>query len=101
MEKIEKSYLIQLSKFQNISIKNKDESQKEKSYNIKVRYLIFDNFKGLLIFTVVFAHFLFEYSNININSLSRKIVAYADLIIIYLFFPYAGICIHIRVFNFR
>ena len=76
MEKIEKSYLIQLSKFQNISIKNKDESQKEKSYNIKVRYLIFDNFKGLLIFTVVFAHFLFEYSNININSLSRKIVVF-------------------------
>ena len=42
----------------------------------KARYYIFDNFKGILIYTVVFAHFLFEYSSSNENSLSRKIVVF-------------------------
>ena len=42
----------------------------------KPRYNIFDNFKGILIFTVVFAHFLFDFSNKNLNSLARKIVVF-------------------------
>ena len=44
--------------------------------NASFRYDIFDNLKGILIFTVVFAHFLFDYSSTNINSLSRKIVIF-------------------------
>ena len=42
----------------------------------KTRFYILDNFKGILIFTVVFGHFLFRYSEIYINSLSCKIVNY-------------------------
>jgi fucose 4-O-acetylase-like acetyltransferase/poly-gamma-glutamate capsule biosynthesis protein CapA/YwtB (metallophosphatase superfamily)/lysophospholipase L1-like esterase len=40
----------------------------------KERYDILDNIKGLLIFTVVFSHFLFNYSSKNSNSLSHKFV---------------------------
>ena len=53
---------------------NKNETKKD-----KIRYYIFDNFKGILIFTVVFAHFLWEYSIQNMNSLSRKIVVFIYL----------------------
>ena len=40
----------------------------------KQRYDLLDNIKGILIFTVVFAHFLFNYSLKHTNSLSHKIV---------------------------
>ena len=40
----------------------------------KVRYYFFDNFKGILIFTVVFTHFLFGYT--NLNFFAKKIVVF-------------------------
>ena len=43
---------------------------------IKIRYNILDNIKGILIFLVVFAHFLFEYAYKYPKSLSFKIVNY-------------------------
>ena len=55
------------------SIINKNEIAKEQE---KLRYYIFDNFKGILIFTVVFAHFLWSYSAQNRNTLSRKLVVF-------------------------
>ena len=54
----------------------------QKYYNIKKtnkisqRYYIFDNFKGFLIFTVVFGHFLFNYSIKNKDSFINKLVNY-------------------------
>ena len=47
-----------------------------KKEEIKIRYAIFDNFKGILIFTVVFAHFLWKNSTKKPSSLSRKIVVF-------------------------
>ena len=41
-----------------------------------VRYHLLDNLKGFLIFTVVFAHFLLEYSYGHKNSISYSIVNY-------------------------
>lgn len=41
---------------------------------LKFRFNILDNIKGILIFSVVFGHFLFNYSNKNKNSFSFKIV---------------------------
>jgi len=40
--------------------------------NIKSRYNILDNYKGILIFLVVFAHFLYEYS-INLLPLIENV----------------------------
>ena len=58
----------------------------QKEYNIvnnenkksqeKIRYHIFDNIKGILIFTVVFGHFLFKYSSHHKKSITRKIVVF-------------------------
>ena len=42
----------------------------------KKRYYIFDNIKGILIFAVVFSHFLWEYSKLRIYTISRQIVIY-------------------------
>ena len=72
MDKTENNDLISF-KVNSKSI-NKNETKKD-----KIRYYIFDNFKGILIFTVVFAHFLWEYSIQNMNSLSRKIVVFIYL----------------------
>ena len=47
-----------------------------KTQNKKIRYYFFDNYKGILIFTVVFGHFLWKYSDRHRNSLSRKIVEF-------------------------
>ncbi len=76
MDKNEKINLIFLSE-----IKDKNNLKKEESSKIEIkkqigkkRYYILDNFKGILIFTVVFAHFLLDHSNSHMNSLSRKIV---------------------------
>ena len=44
-----------------IEIENIEKAHSEK----KIRYNILDNFKGILIFLVVFGHFLFEYSIYN------------------------------------
>lgn len=44
--------------------------------NINIRFDILDNFKAILIFLVVFTHFLFNYSKNNQNSLSNYIVNY-------------------------
>ena len=52
---------------------NANEIKKEQ---IKIRYALFDNFKGILIFTVVFAHFLLRNSTKKPSSLSRKIVVF-------------------------
>ena len=87
MEKNEKINLIYAS---HIIINNNNsysESSKARiNDNIKKkRYYIFDNFKGILIFMVVFAHFLFEYSKTHTDSLSRKIVVY---ILYYNFFQF-------------
>ena len=67
MEKTEEANLIKLyqKNTQNIEVK----INKERLY-------ILDNFKGILIFMVVFAHFLFGYSNLNPTSISRKIVVF-------------------------
>ena len=75
MEKNEKANLIFLSDLRNDSdlLQNK---KTEIISNNKQRYYIFDNFKGILIFKVVFAHFLIEYSNSNKNSLCRTIVVF-------------------------
>lgn len=40
----------------------------------KIRFNILDNIKGILIFLVVFAHFLFNYAQGNIHSFVAKIV---------------------------
>ena len=42
----------------------------------KSRYNILDNYKGILIFLVVFTHFLFEYSINHKNSICYEIVKY-------------------------
>ena len=71
MEKNEDSNLIILYNFKNISkskdieILNKDE---------KIRFYIIDNFRGILIFMVIFSQFLFDYSSLFPNSFIRKIV---------------------------
>ena len=78
MEKNEKNNLINNSQI-NISDNNLNNEITKTRINKsseKNRYYIFDNFKGILIFMVVFAHFLFEYSKNHINSLSRKIVVF-------------------------
>ena len=51
-----------------ISLKNENK--------IKERLYILDNIKGTSIFLVVFAHFLYDYANSEVNSLSNKIVNY-------------------------
>lgn len=71
MDKIENSKIVLLSL--NTSIINKNEITKEQG---KLTYYILDNFKGILIFAVVFAHFLWSYSKQNENTLSRKIVVF-------------------------
>ena len=80
MEKSESINLIYLTKTdndENQNNTNEDKNQKETNIEfIKNRYYIFDNFKGILIFTVVFGHFLLDYSNKNLNTLSRKIVVF-------------------------
>lgn len=68
----------------------------------KERYNVLDNIKGILMFLVVFAQFLFNHSSINKHSLSHKIVNYiyclhensrsfqsiTKLILIYIIFNY-------------
>ena len=80
MEKNEKANLVNLSELKIIETCNKkEESNLEVEAKIegkKTRYYIIDNLKGILIFTVVFAHFLLDYSNRNTNSLCRKIVVF-------------------------
>lgn len=78
MEKNENSNLIYLKGIINTNKNkiNEDLQLSSTKINTKKRYDILDNFKGILIFMVVFAHFLFEYSNSHINSLSRKFVVY-------------------------
>ena len=71
------SSLIALSKekimlFKRIKIIDKKTAQK----NDKKRYYIFDNFKGILIFSVVFGHFLWLYSCYYTKSTSRKIILF-------------------------
>jgi len=71
MEKNENSNLININDFK--------DSKKQKNIEVeneKVRLYIFDNFKGILIFMVVFGHFLFDYSSLNPKSISRKIVVF-------------------------
>ena len=48
----------------------------EFNINKKVRYKVLDNYKGILIFLVVFTHFLYEYSLNNKETFSYKIVTY-------------------------
>lgn len=55
-----------------IEIENIEKSYSEK----KIRYNILDNFKGILIFLVVFGHFLFEHSIHHKKSFINKIVKY-------------------------
>ena len=78
MDKTEDSDLIKISGINNSinNINNKINLNEIRKENSTIRYDIFDNLKGILIFTVVFAHFLFEYSTFNIESLSRKIVIF-------------------------
>ena len=64
------------SKLKLINNHEKERNSKIKIENLKTRYYIIDNFKGLLIFTVVFAHFLLDYSTRNMNSTSRTIVVF-------------------------
>ena len=59
------------NKYKSLKSKTKKEKEIEKQ-----RYYIFDNFKGLLIFTVVFAHFLWEYVRSHNNKLARKLVIF-------------------------
>ena len=78
MEKTEKNKLVNLSK-SNVTVKNKSLDyldKDEKKEKEKIRFYIFDNIKGILIFTVVFAHFLWNYAKTNKYSLSRKIVVF-------------------------
>ena len=78
MEKTENNKLVNLSKSK-ITINNKridyldNDEKKEK---VKIRFYIFDNIKGILIFTVVFAHFLWNNAKVNKHSFSRKIVVF-------------------------
>lgn len=58
----------------NENIKLQNNINKTKEIKNKTRYIILDNFKGILIFTVVFAHFLLGYSQSNKISLINKIV---------------------------
>ena len=51
-------------------------STENKKENSKNRYNIFDNIKGILIFSVVFGHFLWKYSSYHKNSITRKIVVF-------------------------
>lgn len=81
MEKTEKSNLIYLSKLNNEikeinETKNVINTEKFEIPKEKIRYYIFDNIKGILIFMVVFSHFLFEYSTSHQNTISRKIVVF-------------------------
>ena len=80
MEIAEKEELIYSSKSR-LNKKNKKKSldklgNKSVKEEKKSRYFLFDNYKGILIFTVVFGHFLWKYSKYNRNSLSRKIVEF-------------------------
>jgi fucose 4-O-acetylase-like acetyltransferase/poly-gamma-glutamate capsule biosynthesis protein CapA/YwtB (metallophosphatase superfamily)/lysophospholipase L1-like esterase len=65
----------------------KNENILKNENKIKKRLYILDNIKGIQIFLVVFAHFLYEYANSEVKSLSNKIVNY-----IY--------CFHMPVFVF-
>ena len=84
MERDEEKESIILSKSIN---KQRIESLGIESKKEKKRYFILDNIKGILIFSVVFAHFLWGYSLYHKNSLSGKIVVF-----IY--------CFHMHVFIF-
>ena len=78
MEKTEESNLIYLSELDNKIKVNKNVAN-AKEFEIreeKKRYYIFDNIKGILIFIVVYSHFLFEYSTSHKNTISRKIVVF-------------------------
>ena len=78
MEKNEKINLISISqnKINEKNLDNKELKSEKSNQTEKKRYYIFDNFKGLLIFMVVFAHFLIKYSNTHQNSLIRTIVIF-------------------------
>lgn len=56
----------------NIEKNNNDEFYKNK----KIRYKVLDNYKGILIFLVVFAHFLYDYSHKNNKFFCYKITKY-------------------------
>ena len=43
---------------------------------MKERNLFWDNYKGILIFLVVFGHFLYSYSSNNIGSLVNDVVVF-------------------------
>ena len=64
--------MINLEKNSSIEIGNKVGI----STNKKIRYNILDNYKGILIFLVVLAHFLCEYSINHKNSFCYEIVKY-------------------------
>ena len=79
MEKAENLNLIHLSEIKNINDSNNNDKiiiENKNANDRKKYYYIFDNFKGILIFMVVFTHFLLDYSNSDINSSSRKIVVF-------------------------
>ena len=78
MEFFENVNFIYISNLKNnIKSKNNDKIFLEtKKENEKSRYYIFDNFKGILIFIVVYAHFIFDYSNLNNNTFCRKLVVF-------------------------
>ena len=84
MEKNEDSNLIILYNFKNIS-KSKDIETLNKDE--KIRFYIIDNFRGILIFMVIFSQFLFDYSSLFPNSFIRKIVVFI-------------FCFHIQAFIF-
>ena len=62
MKKIENSNLSDSYELNNsvINKRNKKAVLKVKKKNKKMKYFLFDNFKGILIFMVVFGHFLWN-----------------------------------------
>ena len=56
--------------------KNKVKNEKEEIPTSKTRINMIDNIKGILIFSVVFGNFLYNYSFKVPNSLENKIVNY-------------------------
>jgi len=64
--------LINLEKSNSFEIGNK----KGISINTRIRYIVLDNYKGILIFLVVFTHFLYDYSLNNKEKFCYKIVKY-------------------------
>ena len=78
MEITEKEELIYSQKLNKKNKKKSVEHLENKLGKVEKnsRYFLFDNYKGILIFTVVFAHFLWKYGRYNRKSLSRKIVEF-------------------------